>query len=146
MKQKSIDHQVQIPGRENLQLQAQLSSTGELSEIRLFAIGGPDFLHRIQEWRAKIVGQLLEVELPVGNSIADILLRELLLKAQGLWKYPYQDRQLCHCRAVPTSVVDEAVICGAHTPEEVSRQTSASTACGTCRPDVEEIIKYRTGS
>ena len=86
---------------------------------------------------------ILHWPLPTGNSHSEILLRELILKAKKEWNFPYEHVELCHCRAVLTSTVDQAIISGAHTPEKVSRLTSASTACGTCKPDVEQILKFR---
>lgn len=82
---------------------------------------------------------------PEGTSHSELLLKELLLKIKGQWQFPYQADELCHCRNVPTEIVDQAILAGAHTPEAVSRWTSASTACGTCRSDVEKIIQYRLG-
>jgi NAD(P)H-nitrite reductase large subunit len=29
--------------------------------------------------------------------------------------------------------------------ERIRATTSASTSCGTCRPDIEAILKYRLG-
>lgn len=115
----------------------------KLAQIR--AVGSLDFLKKVQEWRERLSGSLSDLELPVGEDLGAILLREVFLKAKGEWSYPYSEDQICHCRAVPTATVDTAIVCGAHTSQEVSRQTSASTACGTCRPDVESIIKYRLG-
>lgn len=83
--------------------------------------------------------------LPDGSGHETLLLREWILKARGEWKFPYNEDELCHCRRVPTHVVDQAIVAGAHTPEAVSRATSASTNCGTCRPDVERILAYRLG-
>lgn len=81
--------------------------------------------------------------LPKGDSHEEILLREVLLKAKGLWSYPTTELEVCHCRAVSTETVDQAIICGALTPDIVSRWTSASTACGTCRGLVEKMIQFR---
>jgi NAD(P)H-nitrite reductase large subunit len=50
---------------------------------------------------------------------------------------------MCHCRVVTTAQVDRAVVAGCHSPREVSRETTASTSCGTCRPDVEAWIRFR---
>ncbi|MBX3018486.1 MAG: (2Fe-2S)-binding protein [Bdellovibrionaceae bacterium] len=110
-------------------------------------------------WRLKAVGcarLLAEVRalaaisndpstwaLPETTDHVGLLLREFILKTQGAWAYPYADEELCHCRNVPTAVVDRAIMNGAHTGPQVSRLTNASTSCGTCRPDVECIIKYR---
>lgn len=83
---------------------------------------------------------------PQGASHSELLLKEFILKVKGKWQYPYPHEELCHCRAVPTLVVDRAIMNGAQTTAKVSRETSASTSCTTCRPDVECIIKYRLGS
>lgn len=81
--------------------------------------------------------------MPEGTDHNDLLIREFILRARGEWKFPYADAELCHCRSVPTEVVDQAILAGAHTCVNVSSRTSASTACGTCRPDVQKIIDYR---
>ncbi len=80
---------------------------------------------------------------PNGSSHSEILLRELILKLRSEWKYPYQEAEVCHCRNVTCHTIDQAIIAGAHSTEIISRQTSASTACGTCRPDVQKMIDYR---
>lgn len=67
------------------------------------------------------------------------------MKARGDWDFPYKDIEICHCRMVPTEIVDQAIVAGANDPETVSRLTMASTSCGTCRPDVERILRYRLG-
>lgn len=80
---------------------------------------------------------------PEGDSHAEMLLRELVLKVRGEWFLAYKEAEVCHCRKVSAATVDEAILAGAHTPQMVSRQTSASTACGTCRPDVQKMIDHR---
>ena len=81
--------------------------------------------------------------MPKGNSHSDLLLRELILKARGEWNFPYKEDELCHCRAVTTKRIDQSIIAGAHTMEQIRKATSASTGCGTCWPQIEKIIKYR---
>ena len=76
------------------------------------------------------------------QSHSEVLLKELILKASGQWKPPFEAEEICHCRAIPRDKVIEAIKAGAHSTDLVSRWTSASTACGTCRPDVENLIKY----
>lgn len=116
----------------------------QLVTASLRGVGGPKLLNLLSHWRAHLSGKLNEIPLPTGTSGAELLLREVILKAQGRWQYPYEEEELCHCRAVPTKVVDSAILQGATRPELVSRWTSASTACGTCRKNVEAIIAYRT--
>ncbi len=79
----------------------------------------------------------------ISNRHEDLLINELILKAKGTWVFPYVDLELCHCRVIQTKIVDEAIISGAQTVEKVSRITSAGTACGTCKPNIEKILKYR---
>lgn len=112
---------------------------------RLRAQGCSAFLGLLKTVSGAQGGDPAKWTVPVGKGHAELLLKEFILKAQGQWSYPYQHEELCHCRAVPTLVVDQAIMNGAHTPAKVSRETSASTACGTCRPDVEGIIKCRVG-
>lgn len=115
----------------------------EGSRCGVKASGCHALLHFIRE-KAKAEGNDLQRwTLPTGVTHEELLLKEALLKLKNNWQYPYEHEELCHCRAVATQKVDEAIMMGAHTPEKVSRQTSASTACGTCRPDVEKIIAYR---
>ncbi len=81
--------------------------------------------------------------LPEGSSHVEMLVRELILKSRGEWNFPYEYAEVCHCRNVTLRKVDDAVLSGAHQSEVVSQLTLASTACGTCRIDVERIIGYR---
>lgn len=83
---------------------------------------------------------------PSTNDHCDILIRELILKHQGQWHFPYEHDELCHCRSVSAHIVDQAIIAGAHTPTQVTRQTSAGSSCGTCQPDIEKLIQFRLSS
>jgi len=115
----------------------------QVSKAWLRGVGGPELLDILSQWRPQLKGKLSQVPLPKGSSVGALLVRELLLKAQDRWEHPYSEEQLCHCRCVSTKVVDSAILTGAHSPIQVSKQTSASTACGACRSDVEAIIAYR---
>lgn len=141
---------VQWPGREEISIEVELGDHDQIKRARLTGVGGPDFLDLLKNYRLRNFcdGQnqtLKSLPLPEGLSPAVICLREAILKLKGEWTFPYKEEELCHCRSVLTSKVDLAICLGAHTPREVSEQTSASTACGTCRPDVEAIIKFRLG-
>ena len=124
-----------IPGRDEIYL----TSDGSLK-----AIGCPQLLALCAEWRGKLKGDVSSWPLPKGSSHAEILLREVILKARGEWSMPYKEDELCHCRVVATAKVDAAIVTGAHTVPEVSRRTSAGTSCGTCQPDIKKLIAYRT--
>ena len=139
---KFLHHQIVLKGREMMSISLELSDASEIISAKLFGIGGPDFLRQLKNWRKELKGPLQKISLPTGRSVGELMYKQLLLRARGEWDYPYKEAELCHCRAVPTEVVDAAILVGAHTANQVSRDTSASTACGTCRPDVEAILKF----
>lgn len=111
---------------------------------RLHAKGCHHFLKSLHELVSKNADPETW-EVPKGTSHHELLLKEFILKVQNKWAYPYLHEEICHCRAVSTEIVDRAIMNGAFTGVRVSRETGASTSCGTCRPDVESIIKYRVG-
>lgn len=131
---------IQLVASDELELTLDVHQNGTVLNSQLRGIGGPELLSLLQEWRAKLNGLVSSLEVPSGNSQPEIMLRELLNKAKGSWQEPYKEAELCHCRAVPTKVVHQAIVSGAHTPELVSRWTSASTACGNCRKDVVAML------
>lgn len=132
-----------MTGRDLIEVEyeGELPSLGKLSNVVLR--GCYEFLSTVQQMRKVHGADIKGWPAPEGSDHAQMLIRELVLKLQGQWDYPYCDAELCHCRGISTKVVDEAIISGAHTPAVVSRQTTASTNCGTCRPEVQKIIDYR---
>ena len=133
-----------LTARDHVRLSLSLDGD-QIVAAHLRAVGCGELLNLVAAIRPQLRGNLGDLLLPEGSGHAVLLLREVLLKAQGRWSFPYQEEELCHCRAVPTKKVDEAIVSGCHTPEDVSRATRASTSCGTCRPDVNAIINYRLG-
>jgi bacterioferritin-associated ferredoxin len=119
---------------------------GVIESATLKVIGCTTLLRRVQELRRSLRGPLKDVVLPEGSDHAAMLLRETVLKAQGLWNYPYSDEEICHCRAVSTAKVDGAILAGCHSVDAIKSATSASTSCGTCLPDVEKVLRYRLKS
>jgi len=115
-------------------------------KARTKVIGCSEILALMRKYQVQFGNDPQIWPIPQGLSHGELLLKEVLMKMRGEWVYPYKDLEICHCRAVPTEVVDQAIIAGAHTPTAVSRRTSASTACGTCRDDVVKIIDYRLKS
>ena len=140
---KEIQFHSSIPGREELHLQLKVDDSGQIQEAQLKGIGNSQLLKLLKDYRPKLTGNLNDVPLPEGKETSSMMLRELILKAQGKWDFPFKEEETCHCRVVSTEKVDQAILVGAHTPQQVSEQTSASTACGTCRPDVEAMLDYR---
>jgi len=110
---------------------------------KIHVIGCPDVLTLVKKYLKDHGEDCQKWPDPIGASHADLLLREALMRLRGEWKLPYDQLELCHCRGVPTEVVDQAIVAGAHDTTTVSRCTSASTSCGTCRPDVQSLIDYR---
>jgi bacterioferritin-associated ferredoxin len=109
----------------------------------LHVVGCSKLLQLLSQLKQTHGADIKNWTLPEGSSHEILLVRELILKVRGEWQYPYNHAELCHCRTIATHLVDQAILSGAHTPEVVSRRTSASTACGTCRPNVQNIIDYR---
>ena len=126
-----------IPGREELSLDV---SSGKAV---LTGVGDLQFLNLLKDYRAQLESGFESVKPPEGKSTGELMLREAILRVQGKWDFPFKEEETCHCRVVSTEKVNQAILVGAHTPREVSEMTSASTACGTCRPDVEAMIDYR---
>ena len=106
-------------------------------------VGCSEFMDLIHKFKKNFGLDPSKWPLPEGEDHSSLLVRELVLKLRGEWSYPYAHAEVCHCRSVSTHQIDQAVIAGAHTTDVVTRQTSASTACGTCRPEVQKIIDYR---
>ena len=132
---------VGLPGRDIISLEFELDGYN-LKAAKLSGVGCTKLLDLLVQWRPKFNGDIRQVALPQNDDHSSLLLRELILQAQNKWSPPYQEEELCHCRAIPTENVNNAILSGCHTPESVSKKTSASTACGTCRPNVEAQIEY----
>jgi len=134
--------------REELHLHLDLSQPG--SPLFIWkGIGDLQFLRDLkriretsQSWTS-LEDTVAELRHWQGNSAFELMLREVVEKAKGVWTPPFVESELCHCRMVPTEIVHSAIIGGAHSPTQVSALTNASTQCGTCRPDVQGLLKYR---
>lgn len=131
---------VELEGRDYIEVE---SEEGRPKKVSL--LGCSEFMEMMQRMRRSFGIDITKWPLPEGQDHSSILLREMILKLRGEWVFPYPHTELCHCRSVSAHAVDQAVIAGAHTTEVVTRQTSAGTACGTCRPETQKIIDYRLG-
>lgn len=136
----NLHFKIHLRAFDELELSLEVDNAGGIKAAQLKGIGGPEMLAMLEQWRPRLKGSLLALEIPSGMSGPEIMLREVLLKARNEWEEPYSEEELCHCRAVPTAVVRQAITAGADTPEVVSRWTTASTQCGTCRKDVIALI------
>lgn len=129
-------------------------SSAPIRSLKFSGSGCSEFLHALEAFEAQVMKLPKEKRLLSGSSDFDVLvspgsdhvsmlIRELILRARNSFELPYKDVELCHCRAVPTEVVDRAIVSGCHTVQSVARMTSAGTSCGTCKPDTESLIAYR---
>jgi bacterioferritin-associated ferredoxin len=91
--------------------------------------------------KSQMKGPLSSLSVPEGRSPEQLLLRELVLKIKGLWGDAPSDPELCHCRKISQANVERGIILGAHSIEKVRQRTSANTGCGTCMPEIEELLK-----
>lgn len=130
---------VEIAGRDRLEVTS-------LEPFKMKIIGCELMWSTLQDMKTQYGPDITSWPLPEGTDHVSLLLKELILKLHGKWEHPYPHAEVCHCRNVPLTTVEEAIFAGAHTPEMVSRWTSASTACGTCRSDVIKILEFRLGS
>lgn len=136
--------QVDLRGRDRFEVDFSFDDSGSPKGIRLVSVSGCSALetklrsvieniNALQKWPESLE----------GRDHASILVRELLMRAMGKFERPYAEAELCHCRAVPTDIVDRAIVGGCHTTGMVARMTSAGTSCGTCKPDTEKLIAFR---
>ncbi len=130
---------VELDGCDRLEL----TNANDNDKSSLKVIGCSKLLQLLKSLKTQYGNDIKLWILPAGSGHEVLLVRELILKVKGEWNHPYPHDELCHCRAITTRAVDQAILLGAHTPEVVTRRTSASSACGTCRPDVQKIIAYR---
>ncbi|CAN5636190.1 hypothetical protein BH10BDE1_BH10BDE1_10900 [soil metagenome] len=156
---KQVTKQVEVLflGRDRVHATFTFSGPTELSSICAIEFDGSGcsaFLTALTDLKkrilalpeaSRIISGSHEFDLLVsaGADHGAILIRELIQKMRGTFELPYQDVELCHCRAVPTALVDRAIIGGCHTVQSVARMTSAGTSCGTCKPDTESLIAFR---
>lgn len=127
---------VEIAGRDKLEVTS-------IKPFKMKVIGCTQLLQTLNNLKEKHGSDISVWPIPMENDHTSLLIKELILKLNNKWEHPYLHEEVCHCRSVPLETVEQAIFNGAHTPEMVSRWTSASTACGTCRTDVEKILKYR---
>ena len=139
---KSVTIEVSLASRDSLTWTFE-NKDGVIVKSDLKVRGCMELLNLAAELRPRLLGPLDAAPLPPGTGHAAVLMRELILKAQGRWAFPYKEDEVCHCRAVSTLRVDAAIVGGCHTIQDVARETSAGTSCGTCRVDTDAIIQYR---
>lgn len=136
----------ELQGRDLIEVECEGSDSHNPGAVQKISIRGcAQFMEMMLKMKKHFGADISKWPLPEAHDHSSLLLREMILKLRGQWQVPYQEEELCHCRMIPTQDVDQAIVAGAHTPEAVTRITSASTACGTCRPNVQKMIDHRLG-
>ena len=136
---------VEIKDREWLEYKFALDPLGRfVQNVEFKAQGCIDLLHAVEKAAREFKGKALEtLEWSDVHTHWGQMICEALSRLKGTYELPYKDPEICHCRNIPTSVVEQAIVLGAQTPEKVRAWTNASSSCGTCRSDVEALIKFR---
>lgn len=129
----------EILGRDRLEVT-------NLNPFQMTVIGCEKLFEDLKILKTQHGADLSKWPLPQEKTHTHLLIKELILKLKGQWKHVYEHDEVCHCRNVSLESVEQALFLGAQTSEMISKWTMSSTACGTCRPDVEKIIEFRLKS
>lgn len=133
---------INYPGKEFVEIQRD----AENKPKKILFRGCFEFTQLMNQFKIKFGPDISGWPLPQGSSHSEMIIREFLLKLKGDWIYPDLQEEICHCRHVSVSAIDEAIFNGAHAADLISQWTGASTACGTCRPEVEKLLAKRLGA
>lgn len=135
---------VEVKDREWLEFNFQIEQ-GRIKSAKVLAQGCLPLIHAAQKAAQSFEGQnVSDLKWAQTDEHWDQMILEAISRLQGCYELPYKEAELCHCRKVPTAVVNDAILLGAHTPEKVKAWTGASGGCGTCRSDVTNMIEFRT--
>ena len=127
---------VEIKGRDRLEVTS-------VNPFKMKIIGCDQLHKKLSEIKSAHGVDIAKWPLQKDTSHVGLLINEMILKLQGKWVHPYPHEEVCHCRTISLETVEQAIMNGADTPEMVTKWTTASSACGPCRPDVEKILKFR---
>lgn len=107
-----------------------LKATGSLSFLNLIQ-------SKIQEQGSKPEKWSLLSEVTNGD---EAMLNNFISKLQSAEVSAEHD-EICHCRMVEREKIEQSIFQGSFSREEISRTTLAGTGCGSCRNDLEKILK-----
>lgn len=142
----TLKARAEIPKREWVEFEVTLDD-GLVSAVVWHAQGCHHLLEEAEKFAQSLDGkQLNSLALNFGSHHSALMISEIFDKLQDKWPAPSEDVEICHCRKINKSIIQEAILLGAHTPEKVRAWTSASSGCGTCRPDVQKLIDERLNS
>ncbi len=108
---------------------------------KLEAKGCLAFLRAVDQLRK--VPDFSQYSLPEEKDHVSLMIKEFLLRLRGEWELPYKEEELCHCRQIATEFVDQAIVAGNHDLQSIGKQCQAGITCGSCKPDIEDLLKYR---
>jgi len=140
---QKLKARAEISQREWVEMEVTLSSDQKIETLIWHAWGCNQLLKATQIAAEEMKSKKLSDIKWLGVQHWDLLISEVMMRLQGNFEVPMKDEELCHCRKIQACKIDEAIVMGAHTPEKVKAWTTASSGCGTCRPDVEKLISFR---
>ncbi|OFZ29675.1 MAG: hypothetical protein A2622_10645 [Bdellovibrionales bacterium RIFCSPHIGHO2_01_FULL_40_29] len=113
-----------------------------LRQGSLHIVGSFELIHKMNELKEKYGSNPVKwPELEKIKSADELLINEFILKCQSRFQLAYEHAELCHCRMVPAERVYDAIKQGCRTVNDIGRTTLAGTGCGSCRPDIEKLLK-----
>ena len=122
---------------------AEASQNSKDSPWQIEAFGCFDFLVKVKSLREQLKNKKVsELNLLEDRDHSSLLLNELILKMQNRFVLPYQEEELCHCRHIPTSNVQNALLAGNLSLKAIGQICGAGVSCGSCKPDIEALIAY----
>ena len=79
----------------------------------------------------------------LGDQALRVALYDYFKKTEQFDRIPKNTAEeiVCACKQVPEKAIQEAVLHGARTLEQVQKETGAGTICGRCVPKLEMIIE-----
>ncbi len=136
--------QAEILGGDSVSITIEIENQ-QITKTQWKVVGREELYQAVQALQIQIKGDLKKLPVPNGKTPEQLLLRQLILKIRGEWGDEPSDPELCHCRKIPQTHVERAIILGAHTIEKVRQRSSANTGCGTCMPEVEALLQKYLG-
>ena len=113
----------------------------QIQDNQVKVIGSKALLDRVQNIKKTFGPHPQDWPLQSVSIGEDILINEFILKVKGEFKFSYAHEELCHCRNVPTEKVFSVIKDNCFRVEDVSKTTLAGTGCGSCRPDIAQLIE-----
>lgn len=137
---RSMKLRVEIPQRCWIEASFKLDQFNNIQTVDWHAQGSFDLINECQKFFNQVANKNIEVVSVEGMKTSQLLLAMLVDKLKGQ-HIESEDIEICHCRKINRSEIMQAILLGAHTADKVKKWTTASSGCGTCRPDVENLIE-----